>query len=113
MKKKFGVAAALAVVFTITTAAQDQDDYAFTLVNRSSVAVTQFNGFAGGRWSRNWLDYQVPAGEEKALRFSDNATEDCAVRVRVTFLDESYFEDTVNFCGISHLYVGDRRMWSE
>ena len=108
------VAAAAALVLgTSAATADDGDDYAFVLVNHSSVAVDQFNGFAGGEWSDNWLSYQVAPGEQQALRFNSDATDACSVRTRVTFTDDSYFEQVVDFCGVEYLHVSDNRMWTE
>ena len=113
MRKILGVAAAFVLATTTATAAQDGDDYEFILVNHSSVAVDQFNGYAGGEWSDNWLRYQVEPGEQRTLRFNENATDACEVRTRVTFTDDSYFEDVVNYCGITYVHVSNNRMWTE
>ncbi len=114
MNRILAAAAACALMLTAgAAAAGDGDDYEFVLVNRSSVPITQFNGYAGGAWSSNWLSTRVAPGGRQTLRFNDDATEDCSVRTRVTFADGSYFEDVVDYCGISSVIVSEDTIWTE
>lgn len=106
-------AAAAGMLFTGSAAlalTQDGDDYSFQLTNRSPVAITQFNTKrSNGSWSSNWLRTQVAPGQVRAMRFN-TGDDRCEVVTRVTFADESYFEDTVNYCGANAISVTDDTM---
>ena len=113
MIKKFAVAAAAIVLASSGAAANDGDDYKFVLVNNSSVSVVAFQANGGDGWSKNWLTLSVKPGQTKALAFSPNATKACEVPTRVTFDDDSKFENPVDFCGVDRLVVTDKKMWTE
>lgn len=105
-----GLAAAVAGLLLVTSAAQDGDDYAFDLFNDTEVAVTQLNTkLTNGQWSSNWLRTRVAPGESRPMRF--NAGDDrCEIQTRVTFVDGSYFDGTVNYCGKETLIVTEDEM---
>ena len=114
MNKWLGLVAAATLAVTGSAAtADDGDDWEFTLVNHSSVPIRQFNGYAGGAWSSNWLSYQVAPGDSVTLRFDDDATENCVVKTRITFMDDSYFEQDVDYCGMETIHVSDDTIWAE
>ena len=108
-------AVAAGIIFAGTTAAApDDDDWAFTLRNRSNVAVTQFNTKrSNGQWSSNWLRVQVAPGQDQALQFRNMADSRCVITTRVTFADASYFEDDVDFCGKDFVTVNNEEMTSQ
>ena len=103
-------AAAAGLMFATSGATDDGDDYAFNLVNASSVAVTQLNTKrTDGSWSANWLRVRVLPGTTQAMRFAEGDTR-CEIVTRVTFADDTYFEDTVDYCGKETLRVSNRTM---
>ncbi|HEY0114703.1 MAG TPA: hypothetical protein VGB54_03175 [Allosphingosinicella sp.] len=109
--KLWMAAAAAGLMFAGSTAiAQDGDDYAFDLYNASSVPVTQLNTrMPSGAWSSNWLRTQVRPGESRPMRFT-GGDDRCEIVTRVTFADDSYFEDTVDYCNKETLTVSNRTM---
>lgn len=104
-------AAAACLLAAAPAAAQDGDDWSFTLKNRSPVAVTQFNTFRNGRWSSNWLKSAIPPAGSRALHF--NGGDQCEERTRVTFRDGSYFDGVVDYCDTDNVVVSDEEFWAE
>ena len=106
-----GLAAAAAGLLLMTTAAMDNDDYAFDLFNHTQVAVTQLNTkLTNDQWSRNWLSTAVRPGESRPMRFNASNDDRCEIRTRVTFQDGSYFDGTVDYCGKETLIVTEDEM---
>jgi hypothetical protein len=107
-------AAAGILVAATAAAGPDDDDWSFTLRNRTSVAVTQFNTrLPNGQWSSNWLRVQIAPGQDQPLHFTNMADSRCTITTRVTFADASYFEDDVEYCGKDFVTVNNEEMTSQ
>ena len=105
---------AAACVFTALPAtAQDGDDWAFSAYNDSLATIRQINmrSVNGTRWSTSFLRNRLAPGAEVALRFRQEDSE-CEYVVRVTWTNDYYVEDTVNFCDITYLMVDADNIWT-
>jgi hypothetical protein len=99
------VSAALAAVVVLSASAHAQSDFPFTLHNRSQGwTINSFQTFQEGRWSRNWLDSKLAAGERANMDWNSNAG-NCVVRFRVTWDDFGPTEHRADFCKLKNLYM--------
>jgi hypothetical protein len=69
-------------------------DYDFTLTNASSgYVITGFATLENGRWSRNWLNGRVRAGQSVSMHWATSGG-DCVVPFRVSW--EGHPDETFN-----------------
>lgn len=94
-----------------TALAQDGNDWKFNFQNNSTYGVTAFaTQLPSGQWSQNWLSGRLLAGQSKALAFQDSSDTRCKVLTRVTFDNDEYFEDSLDYCNKSTVTVTDSAM---
>lgn len=105
-------AIAASLIFVGSTAmTQDRNDWAFEFRNNSGYAVTQINTRRpDGSWSTNWLRSRIAAGARVNLEFYDANDTRCEVVTRVTFANDEYFEDSVDYCNKDVVIVTDDAM---
>lgn len=99
----------ISVAALLTASAAAASDYAFTLHNRSSGwVISGFQTFQDGRWSRNWLDSRIRAGESVAMDWHSNEGS-CVVPFRVQWVDYGSEEFRIDWCkGVSNIYMRDK-----
>lgn len=93
--------------------ADDGDDNAFVLVNKSTVDAIQFyTKRKDGSWSNDWLKMPVKPATTRALKFFAG-DERCEVQTRIVFADASEFNSPVDYCGVTNLVVTDKSMFTQ
>ncbi|MEG8222989.1 hypothetical protein OSJ57_20590 [Sphingomonas sp. HH69] len=93
--------------------ADDGDDNAFILVNKSSVDAIQFyTKRKNGTWSNDWLRLPIKPATTRALKFNEG-DERCEVQTRIVFADASEFNSAVDYCGVTNLVVTDKNMFTQ
>lgn len=114
--KLFATAATFAAALLLTAPAahaDDGDDNAFVLVNKSTVdAIQFFTKRKNGTWSGDWLKLPVKPATTRALKFFEG-DERCEVQTRVVFADASEFNSPVDYCGVTNLVVTDKNMFTQ
>jgi len=86
----------ISAFFAMTVAGPQANatDYDFTLTNATSgYVMTGFYTRENGRWSRNWLNGRVRAGQSVTMEWA-SADGDCAVPFRVSW--EGHPDETFN-----------------
>lgn len=100
-----------ALAFTLTisqsTGAVAGNHWKFIVVNKSSTAVTSFTTQEDDEWSDNWITEKIRPGDEFTMDFGTDQG-DCVVRTKIKFTDGSYFDDDVNYCKVSRLYIHEK-----
>jgi len=93
--------------------AQDGDDYAWSAYNQSRAEIRQINIRAvnGTRWGQNWLRSRLQPGAEQAMRFSPR-DDQCEYVVRVTWMNNYFVEDTIDFCDMTYLMIDNYAIWA-
>lgn len=105
--------AATCVLAAAPARADDGDDNAFILVNKSTVdAIQFFTKRKDGTWSNDWLKLPVKPGAMRPLKFFAG-DERCEIRTRVVFADASEFDAPVDYCGTTNLIVTDKNMFAQ
>ncbi|MEJ7927755.1 hypothetical protein WG908_13445 [Sphingobium sp. AN641] len=94
-------------------AADDGDDNAFVLVNKSTVDAVQFFTMnKNGNWSNDWLKLPIKPGATRPLKFFAG-DERCEIRTRIVFSDASEFDTAIDYCGIANVVVTDKTMFTQ
>ena len=78
--------------------------YTFDLTNASRARVTSFKTLEDGEWSQNWLKVQVAPGETFEMDFGTDEGS-CEVRTRIWFSDNTYVDDTIDYCDMTTITV--------
>ena len=115
MKSCAATAALCAALLIAAPAAQadDGDDNAFVLVNKSTVdAIQFFTKRKDGSWSKDWLKMPVKPATTRSLKFFEG-DERCEVQTRIVFSDGSEFDSPVDYCGVTNLVVTDKNMFTQ
>ncbi|QGP80038.1 hypothetical protein [Sphingobium sp. CAP-1] len=111
--RAFALIAATCLAAPATAWANDGDDNAFILINKSTVDAIQFyTKRKDGSWSNDWLKLPVKPGAQRALKFFAG-DERCEVGTRVVFADGSEFNSPVDYCGVTNLVVTDKNMFTQ
>ncbi|WP_062731188.1 hypothetical protein [Sphingobium abikonense] len=114
--KSFAATAALCAALLIAAPAaqaDDGDDNAFVLVNKSTVdAIQFFTKRKDGTWSKDWLKMPVKPATSRSLKFFEG-DERCEVQTRIVFADASEFDSPVDYCGVTNLIVTDKNMFTQ
>jgi hypothetical protein len=117
MRHIVSIASALLLVAAVVPAGAEDlhgNDWSFNFFNDSSVTVVQINTMRrNGKWSRNWLATSMDAGTGLTLNFKDRKDTRCEVRTYVKFMDDSSYDQVLNYCGTAIVRVTDRAMTTE
>jgi hypothetical protein len=100
------VASLIALAF-MPVAARAGNHWKFIVVNKSSSAVTSFTTQEDDEWSDNWLNEKIRPGDEFTMDFGTDQG-DCVVRTKIKFTDGTYFDDDVNYCKVTRLYIHEK-----
>lgn len=112
--KMWKLAAMAGMIATGTAAmAQDGNDWAVQFVNGSTYTVTAIHTQrTDGQWSANWVRTPIRPSQRVAMNFADPNDTRCQVLTRVTFSNEEYFQEQVDYCAKDYLVVTDEAMSS-
>jgi hypothetical protein len=96
------------VVSMLMASAASAGDYAFRLFNDANgYVIDGFYTLQNGRWSDNWLDYQVASGDSVSMDwYSDEGA--CIVPFKVSWVDFGQEEFTIDWCqNVKNIYMED------
>jgi hypothetical protein len=85
--------------------------YKFTMHNESQYAISGFETFEDGKWSK-WTGVDIPPGQEIGMDWQSDKG-DCNVPFRIIYKDIETEQYTVDWCKISHIRVKDDKVTAD
>ena len=95
----------LSLLGGLAAAPASAETYKFTMHNESQYAISGFETFEGGKWSK-WTDVSVGPGESQSMDWNTDAG-DCVVPFRIIYKDIETEQYKVDWCKISNIRVHD------
>ena len=85
--------------------------YKFTMHNNSKYAISGFETYEDGKWSK-WSGVDLPPGSEQMMDWNTDKG-DCNVPFRIIYKDVETEQYTVDWCNISHIRVNDDKVTAD
>ncbi len=103
-----GLTALALVAFSMQSA--EAASWKFNVHNKSSGVVKSFRTQEDGDWSNNWIkgDKMAP-GDTFEMDFGTDEGK-CTVRTRITFTDDDYFDEDIDYCKVSNIYLYEKTL---
>lgn len=106
--KKLALLCAIGLTALGSASAALADTYKFTLHNRSSgYVINGFRTFEDGKWSKNWIDFTLKAGESAEMDWGTDEG-NCVVPFRVSWVGYETEQFKVDWCKVSNIYMKDQ-----
>jgi hypothetical protein len=87
--------------------AHAEKSWKFEVANKSTQAVRSFRTQEDGAWSKNWIrGERIEPGDTFEMDFGTDEG-DCTVRTRITFVDDSYFDEDIDYCNAEKIDLYD------
>ena len=87
------------------------ETYKFTMHNESQYAISGFETFEGGTWSK-WTGVSVAPGESQSMDWNTDAG-NCVVPFRIIYKDIETEQYKVDWCRISNIRVLDDKVTAD